>query len=124
VCGLACGLGAAVEHFGSVAKGLWVGFYVCIGSCAAAMLLALLSWQCPPKRQPRPRSAGSGLKEEEEEQEGGEEIRAAHARHFNASFWLICLLVRARSLAPCSICDVCARRTAASLPRSGVVRTC
>ena len=87
-----------VEHFESVPHGLWAGVVICGVSVLSALVLALITCRCPPDK-PRPSGPpGSPSRrrttaaEESNGNEGGEEIRASHAQHFNASFWLICLL--------------------------------
>ena len=67
------------------------GAVVCAGSFGAALLLALLTAVSPPQsKQAALRKRRMSVEQAAAEQEEGETIRFAHAKHFNASFWLIC----------------------------------
>ena len=55
------------------------------------MLLALLTAMSPPQsKQSTLRKRRMSVEQAAAAQEEGETIRCAHAKHFNASFWLIC----------------------------------
>ena len=64
---------------------------ICAGSFAAALMLALLTAISPPQsKQSTLRKRRMSVEQAAAAQEEGETIRFAHAKHFNASFWLIC----------------------------------
>jgi hypothetical protein len=64
---------------------------VCAGSFGAALALAFLSAISPPQsKQSTLRKRRLSVEQAAAAQEEGETIRCAHAKHFNASFWLIC----------------------------------
>lgn len=64
---------------------------VCAGSFGAALLLSLLTAVSPPQpKQATLRKRRMSVEQAAAAQEEGETIRFAHAKHFNASFWLIC----------------------------------
>lgn len=69
------------------------GAVVCAGSFVSALLLALLSAFSPPQsKQSALRKRRMSVEQAAAAQEEGETIRCAHAKHFNASFWLICTI--------------------------------